>query len=256
MLAKEMPASDTQVDAEIKKLQDTVVGLQSEHEKFQQRLVKASEERRRLQKNINETKKVHAQAVKDLLDGEILQDDLSPEGMLEKVYKANIGTGRASGQVLANVEKLEGTETYCRERQRDISKEISGLKKQIHALKMTSILQEAYQKYNAWMTTYFEVERLWHNFKDAVSSVHAQGPMNHKIELEKADIADPIFFDLLASRMRSGVLKRLTMWELVNGLSGIAQIRPNPWYTEKSRYDERRIGDRRLYDPRRDNFKP
>ena len=80
--------------------------------------------------------------------------------------------------------------------------------------------------------------------------------IDYSTELHKHGIEDKIFYDVLQSRLRPGVLSFRTQAELIRGLSKINQVRPNIWHLEPSRYNERHGKPKKLIDPRRDNYKP
>ena len=235
--------------AEAVELKKALKLLSDERVKHEKAVRECSGQRRKLKKSFNDMKQSRKKKVDEILEENFL--DQSEKGLVDKVLTRAIKEPKLH-QLQDSISKLEDQEEWHRKKLAEISKEEAKKKGSIRKLEAMEVLQECRKSYLDWYDSFMACEESWHNFKDLVRKVHSHN-LDYKIDLDVAGISDPIFSDLLRSRMRVGVLDRLTQNDLVSTLSGIYLIKENPWYRPSSRYDERRI-KRKSVDPRRDSW--
>lgn len=238
---------------ENERLEERLESLQAKHQTFQDRIVEASKQRRELQKELDDSKAAQRETVKYEADQLALDDSQSVKGYIQKVLQVKASSGSAR-QLQDNIDKLLFSEERCRERQREISKEIKEVKKQLKKIKDVELIQKTYDAYLGWFDSVQKNESSWFNFKDFVRQCHSEG-MFYEGVIRDAGIEEPIFHELLQSRLRPPVLAQKRQRDLIDSLARIKMIDNNRWYTHPSRGDERRIGEKVKYDPRRSNFK-
>jgi prefoldin subunit 5 len=237
----------------IEDLNSRIKGFEEDHARFQDRIKEVASQRRDLQKNLADEKKIQARTVKDIVDHEVLNDDTSARGFVDAMLKVKTGGG-SSHQLELNIDKLKATEDRCRERSKEISKQITDAKAQIRKIEEKETLKSCYQAYHAWYASVVENEKFWQLFKSMIGKCHAH-KIDYRLALPNAGIEDDIFHDLIASRMRPGVYKQKLQMDLIRALSGITMVRPNPWFIESGKGNERRQGLRERIDRKRENFK-
>lgn len=239
--------------SEKQRLESEIAELEKKHKTFQDRVIATSEQRRSLQKSLANEKKIRADTVRDMVDFEAL-NDTSAKGFVDKILQSKLGGG-STHQLQTNIDKLIASEEHCRKRQREISKDIAGIKKQIRKLDESEALKACYKSYEDWYNSVLSNEEKWFSFKDAVKKCHSY-QMDYQMAFKENDIKDDVFFDVMASKLRSGVVAFKTQAELIRALSTMTQIRPNKWYVEPGKLNERHGHPRKLIDRRRDNYKP
>ena len=127
-------------------LQSEIGRLEAEHKTFRDRVIDTSTQRRDLQKNLADEKKIKAATIKDMVDFEALNQDTTAKGFVDKILKAK-ADGGSTHQLENSIDKLIASEAHCRKRQSEISKEIVGLKKQIRKLSDGEALKKSLQAY-------------------------------------------------------------------------------------------------------------
>lgn len=202
---------------------------------------------------MNQDQQVRIQTLKDNMDYDVLNESPSAKGFADKVLQSKIDGGDTK-QLEANLRKFEAAEQYCRDRERELSIELKGINKQIRKLNEGEALHGFVEAEDAFFKSVIAVENAWVSLKEAGKKCHSFG-MNYQFALQEHGIDDPVIFKILSDVLRPNVIGFKKHMNFLDEMSGMKLLENNRYFIPPGRLNERRVGERKQYDRRRDNFK-